>query len=50
VGMSFSAPVQTAPEVHPTSYAMGTGSFSDLKLPESGVDHPSHLGPRLKKE
>jgi len=29
---------------------MGTGSFSGVKRPGRGVDHPPHLAPRLKKE
>ena len=44
----FSAPVQTGSRAHPASYKMDTGSFSGVK--RSGVDHPSHLAPRLKKE
>jgi len=35
---------------YPASYAMGTGSFPDIKRPGRGVDHPPHLAPRLKKE
>jgi len=31
VGARFSAPVQTNPEAHPGSYAMGTGSFLGAK-------------------
>jgi len=29
---------------------MGTGYFPGVKRPGSGVDHSSHLAPRLKKE
>jgi hypothetical protein len=29
---------------------MGTGSFPEVKRPRRGVDHPSHLAQRLKKE
>jgi len=36
----FSAPVQTCPGAHPASYAMDTGSFSGVKQPGRGVDHP----------
>ena len=36
----FSAPVQTAPEPHPASYTMGTGSFPGVKRPGRDVDHP----------
>jgi len=49
-GAIFSAPVQTGPGAHPASYTMGTGSFPGLKRPGRGVDHLSHLTPRLKKE
>ena len=40
VGARFSAPVQTGPGDHPVSYTMGTGSFSGVKRPGRGVDHP----------
>ena len=50
VGARFSAPVQTDPGAHPTSYIMGTGSFLRVKRPGRGVNHPPHLLPRLKKE
>jgi len=40
VGVRFSTPVQTGPEPHPASYTMGTGSFSGVKQPGRGVDHP----------
>ena len=39
-GARFSAPVQTGPVVHPSSYTMGNGSFPGIKRPECGVDHP----------
>ena len=29
---------------------MGIGSFPEVKRPGRGVDHPSHLAPRLKEE
>ena len=35
-----SASVQTGPGAHPASYTMGTGSFSGVKRPWRGVDHP----------
>jgi hypothetical protein len=35
---------------HPASYTMDTGSFSGVKRPGRGVDHPPHLAPRLNKE
>ena len=49
-GARFSTPVQTGPGAHPASYTKGTGSFPGVKRPGRGVDHPSHLVPRLKKE
>ena len=50
VGARFSAPVQTGCEAHPASYTMGTGSFSGVRRPGRGVDHPPHIAPRLKKK
>ena len=49
-GARFYAPVQTCPGAHPDSYTMGSGSFSGVKRPVHGVDHPPHSQPRLKKE
>jgi hypothetical protein len=49
-GARFSSPVQTGPGTHPACYTMGTGSFPGVKRPSSGVGHPAHLPPRLKKE
>jgi len=47
----FSAPVQTGPGAHLSSYTMGTGSLSPgVKRPGRDVNHPPHLAPRLKKE
>jgi len=39
VGARFSAPVQTGPGAHLTSYTMGTGPFPGVKRPGRGVDH-----------
>jgi len=50
VGARFFTPVQTGPGAHPASNTMCTGSFSGVKRPGRGVDHPPHLAPRLKKE
>jgi hypothetical protein len=50
LGPRFTAPVQTGPAAHPASYTTGTGSLLGVKRPERGVDHPPHLGPRLKEE
>ena len=49
-GARFSAPVQTGPGAHPAPYTMGTGSLPGVKRPGRGVDHPSHLAPKLRKE
>ena len=46
----FSAPFQTGHGAHPTSYTMDTCSFPGLMEPRRGIDHPSHLQPKLKKE
>jgi len=48
-GAVFSATIQADPVVHAAYYAMRTGSFLGINRPESGVDHPSHLAPSLKK-
>jgi hypothetical protein len=40
---------QTGPGPHPASYTVGTGSFSGVKPPGSGVDHPTHLALKLMK-
>jgi hypothetical protein len=50
VGARYSAPVRTGPRAHPVSYKMGTGSFPGVKRPGRGVDCPSHLALRLKKQ
>jgi len=40
-GARFSAPVQTCPGDHPTSYTIGNGvSFPEVKRPGRGFDHP----------
>jgi hypothetical protein len=41
VGARFSAPVQIGPGTYPASCTVGTVSFSGLKWPGLGVDHPS---------
>ena len=50
VGARLSAPVQTDPGAYPASYVMGTGSFPGVKQPGRGVDHPTQLALRLRKE
>ena len=49
-GARLSAPVQTGPGAHPASCTIDTGYFPAVKRPWRGVDHPSRLAPRLKKE
>jgi hypothetical protein len=49
-GRDFPHPSRSAPEADPALYTMGTGSFSGIKRPGRGVDHPPRLAPRLKKE
>jgi len=51
VGARFSAPIQTSPEVHPASFTLGNGSFSQVHSCWGVVltNHP-HVVPRLKKE
>ena len=49
-GARFSASVQTVSEAHPASYAMSTGSFPGVKRLGRGVDHPTYLTSRFKKE
>ena len=39
-GARFSAPIHTDPGAHPASCTMGKGSFSWLKRPGRGADHP----------
>jgi hypothetical protein len=46
----LSATVQTSLGTHLASYTVGTGSFTRVKRPGRGVDHPLHLAPMLKKE
>ena len=48
-GARFSAPVQTGPVAHPASYTTGTGSFSEVKRPGGGADHPPHLSAEVMK-
>jgi len=40
VGAKFSAPIQTGPGAHPTSYTKDAGSFPGVKRPGHSVDHP----------
>ena len=45
----FSAPVQTDPGAHPSSYTMCTGSFPRVKRPERGVDNPPTSSTEVKE-
>jgi len=49
-GAKVSHPVQTGPRANPASYRTGAGSFAEVKRPGHGVDHHTHLVPRLKNE
>jgi hypothetical protein len=49
VGTRFSTPVQTVPGAYPTSYTMGTGSFSEVKRPGRGVDYPHPSSAEVKE-
>ena len=48
-GARFSAPVQTGPVAHPAFYTMGTGSFTVVKRPGRGVDHPRPSSAEVKE-
>ena len=49
-GAISSAPVQDGPGAYQASYAMGALSFPGVKRQGRGVDNPSHLATRFKKE
>ena len=49
IGARFSAPVQTGPEAHPTSYTTGTESFPGVNRPGRGVDHPPPSSAEVKE-
>jgi hypothetical protein len=49
-GGEVSASVQTGPAAYSASYTMVTGSFPGVKRLGRGVDQPSHLALRLKKD
>jgi hypothetical protein len=46
----FSAPFQNGSAANPPFFTMDTTSFLGIKRPESGIEHPRNLAPRLKKE
>jgi hypothetical protein len=45
----FSAPVQIGPGTLPTSYAMGTGSFPEIKRTGCGVNYPLLSRAKIKE-
>jgi hypothetical protein len=45
----FSAPVQTGPGAHPASCTMGTESFTGIKRPGRGVNHPPAYSAEVKE-
>ena len=49
VAARFSAPVQTGPTAYPASCTTGTGSFTGVKRPGRGVDHPLPFSADVKK-
>ena len=49
MGARFSAPVQTGPGAHPSSFTMGTRSFPEVKRPGRGLDHPPPSSAEVKE-
>jgi len=49
VGARCSAPVETSPGAHPASYTTGTRSFTGVKRPEHGTDHPPLTSAKVKE-
>jgi hypothetical protein len=48
-GAKIFPPVRTGSEANPVSYTMDVGSFTRVKRPERGVDHPLHSRAEVKK-
>jgi hypothetical protein len=48
-GRDFLYPFRQALGAHPASYKMGTGSFSGVKRPGRGVDHPPPSSAEVKE-
>jgi len=48
-GVRFSTPVQTGPGAQPASCTTGTGSFTRVKRPGRGVDHPPTSSAEVKE-
>jgi hypothetical protein len=44
------APIQIDPGAHPASYTVYTGSFSGIKRPGRGVDHPHPSSAEVKEK
>ena len=49
MGARFSARVQTDTRANSVSYTMATGSLSEVKWPERGVDHPPQSTAEVKE-
>jgi len=49
VRATYSAPVQTAPGVHPAFYSIGTGSSPGVKRPGRSIDHPPPFSAEVKE-
>jgi hypothetical protein len=49
VEVRFSAPVQTGPGAHPASCTMDTGSFSGIKRPGRGANHPTPISAKANE-
>ena len=48
-GARFSAPVQTGPGTHPTSYTVRTGALQGVQRPGRGIDHPTPFSAEVKE-
>jgi hypothetical protein len=47
-GWGWHFPHPSGPD-HPAFYTVGIGTFSGVKRPGHGADHPPHLAPKLEK-
>jgi hypothetical protein len=50
LGARFSSPFLTGPGAHPASYTMVSGSLTEAKRPERGVDHPFPPSAEVKEK
>jgi hypothetical protein len=48
-GWGWGFPHPSRPTDHPVFYTVGIGTFSGVKRPVHGADHPPHLAPKLEK-